>query len=263
VTIDLPALFAPRSLAVLALVSVRMSALVLIAPFFSTRAVPVSVRTTLILALTLLLHPIALARATATVELTLDTLITEALVGFAIGLGAAVFVGAAEMAGDLIAIQSGLSGAAVLDPMTSISMPVVGQFMQLLTLALLLAANAHLVMLDAVAVSLREFPVGSLVNARAGFAAMLSAGSTLFGLGIRFAAPVLAAILVANVALAILSRAAPQLNVLSIAFPLQIGLGLFVLAAALPFMVSGFVHWSADYDALLTRFLGALAAGGH
>lgn len=259
--IDLPVLLAPRSLAVLALMIVRMSALVLIAPFFSSRSVPVSVRTALVLLLALLLQPVALSYAAATVEISALSLASEALVGFAIGLGAALFVGAAEMAGDVMAIQSGLSGAAVLDPMTSISMPVMGQFMQLFTLVLLLAANAHLVMLDAVAVSLREFPAGGVANLRAGIAAMLSAGSALFVLGIRFAAPVIAAVLVANVALAILTRAAPQLNVLSVAFPLQIGVGLLVLALALPFIATGFAHWSADYDVLLTRMMGALATG--
>ncbi len=140
-------------------------------------------------------------------------------------------------------------------------MPVIGQFMQLLTVVLLLAADAHLVMLDAVAVSLREFPSGTVLHPTAGLAAMLSAGSALFLLGIRFAAPVIAAILVTNVALAILTRAAPQLNVLSVAFPLQIGVGLFVLAMAVPFIAATFSHWSADYDALLTRMLGALATG--
>ena len=261
-SLDLPFLIAPRSLAVLALTIVRMSALVLVAPFFSSRAVPVSLRTALILGLALLLHPVALSHATPVVEVTPGTVLDEALIGFAIGLGAALFVGAAEMAGDVIAIQSGLSGAATLDPMTSISMPVMGQFMQLFTLVLLLAANAHLVMLDAVAVSLREFPTGGIANLAAGVAAMLSAGSALFVLGIRFAAPVIGAILVTNVALAILTRAAPQLNVLSVAFPLQIGVGLFVLAMALPFIATAFTNWSADYDALLTGMLGAFATGG-
>ena len=65
-----------------------------------------------------------------------------------------------------------------------------------------------------------------------------------------------------NTALAILTRAAPQLNVLSVAFPLQIGVGLFVLAMAVPFIAGTFTHWSADYDALLTGMLGAFATGG-
>ena len=260
--LDLPELLGSRSLAVLVLTSVRLSALVIIAPFFSSRAIPLRLRTVLALGFTLLLHPVALAHAAATVEVTPATILDEALIGFAIGLGAALFVGAAEMAGDVMAIQSGLSGAAVLDPNTSISLPVVGQFMQLFTIVLLLAANAHLVMLDSVAVSLREFPTGMTLNPTAGFAAMLDAGGALFVLGIRFAAPVIAAILITNVALAILTRAAPQLNVLSVAFPLQIGVGLFVLAMAVPFIAGTFSHWSADYDVLITRMIGPLASGG-
>lgn len=259
---DLSELLGSRSLAVLVLTGVRLSALVTIAPFFSSRAVPLRLRTVLVLCFTLLLHPVALASATAAVEVTATALLDEALIGLAIGLGAALFVGAAEMAGDVIAIQSGLSGAAVLDPNTSISLPVMGQFMQLFTIVLLLAANAHLEMLGAVAASLRAFPSGTALHPAAGVAAMLSAGGTLFVLGVRFAAPVIAAILVTNVALAILTRAAPQLNVLSVAFPLQIGVGLFVLGMAVPFIAGTFSHWPADYDALLTRMLTPLATGG-
>jgi flagellar biosynthetic protein FliR len=204
---------------------------------------------------------VALAHAAPEVRLAPDAALGEALIGVAIGLGAAVFIGGAEMAGDLMAIQMGLSGAAALDPMTRVSMPVLGTFAQLLTLTLMLAANAHLVMLDAVAVTLHRFPVGGTIMVRDGLASLLSAGGALFALGIRFAAPVFAAMLVANVVLAILGRAAPQLNVLSVAFPLQIGIGLFMLAAALPFLAARLAAWPMEYDALLTRLLTPFPTG--
>jgi flagellar biosynthetic protein FliR len=138
---------------------------------------------------------------------------------------------------------------------------VLGTFVQLLTLTLMLAVNAHLVMLDAVAASLQRFPVGGAIMTRDGIATLLSLGGTLFTLGIRFAAPVFAAMLVANVVLAILGRTAPQLNVLSVAFPVQIGIGLFMLAAALPFLAARLAAWPGEYDALLTRLLIPFATG--
>jgi flagellar biosynthetic protein FliR len=258
---DLQELLAPRSMTVLVLAGVRLSALVLVAPVFSARSVPVRLRTAVFLVLVLLMHPVALGHAAADTRLAPDAALAEALIGLAIGLGAAVFIGGAEMAGDLMAIQTGLSGAAALDPMTRVSMPVLGTFAQLLTLTVLLAVNAHLVMLESVAVSLQRFPIGGAIQAQQGIAALLSTGGTLFALGVRFAAPVFAAMLIANVVLAILGRVAPQLNVLSVAFPLQIGVGLLMLAAALPFLAVRLAGWPGEYDALLTRLLIPFAPG--
>ena len=108
----------------------------------------------------------------------------------------------------------------------------------------------------------RLLPIGMPLDLQPGLAAMVRLGSMLFTLGLQFAAPVIATVLVANVALAILSRAAPQLNVLSVAFPLQIGVGLFAFAASIPLLAASFGGWADAYDSVLARVLGALAGGG-
>lgn len=252
-------LLAPGSASTLVLLGARVGGVVLVAPVFSARTVPVTLRTALLVLIAVLLQPAALGHLSGAPRLTAAALFTETLIGFAIGFGAAVTVGAAEVAGELMTVQIGLSGAAVLDPLTQQSTPVLGQFMQLLAVTLLLAGDAHLLMLDSLAASLRYLPVGAPVDAQAGFGAMVALGSTLFLLGLRFAAPVVAAVLVANVALAILSRAAPTLNVLSVAFPLQIGVGLLALGASLPLLAAWFTGWGAAYDGILTHLLGALA----
>ncbi len=252
-------LFAPGAPAVLVLLAARLGGLVMIAPVFSARTVPMMVRTALLVVLALVLVPVAATAPGTVPRVTPEAMIAETLVGFAIGFGAAVVVGAAEVAGDLMTAQIGLSGAAVLDPLSQQSVPVLGHFMQLFAVSLLLAFDAHLLMIDSVAASLRYIPVGSPVDAQAGLGAMVSLGGTLFGLGVRFAAPVLAAVLIANAALAILSRAAPSLNVLSVAFPVQIGIGLFALAASIPLIATWFTGWASAYDATLTHLLGALS----
>jgi flagellar biosynthetic protein FliR len=255
-------LFAPGSAPVLALFGARVSGLVLVAPVFSARLVPVAIRTALVILLTVLLQPVAMTHLTTTPALTPTTLLSETLIGFAIGIGAAIFVGAAEAAGELLAIQIGLSGAAIMDPLNQTQGPALGQFLNLYAVALLLALNAHLVMLDALAASLQHVPVGSAIDMQAGAASLVSLGSTLFALGLRFAAPVVALVLIGNVALAVLSRAAPQLNILSLAFPVQIGLGLFTFAAALPMISLWFQGWDLAYDGVLTRLFQSFAGGG-
>lgn len=253
-------LLGPGAAGTTILFGARVGGMVLVAPVFSSKTVPPMVKTALVVVLTFLLTPAALA-AGGTQTISPATALSETIIGFAIGLGAAVFVGAAEAAGDLLAVHIGLSGAAALDPLTHQSTPVLGQLASLFSVAVLLALDAHLIMIDALAASVRYLPVGAPLDWQPGLAAMVRVGSLLFALGLQFAAPTVAAVLLANVALAILSRAAPQLNVLSVAFPVQIGLGLFAIAASLPLIATSFTNWEPAYDAVLTRLLGALAGG--
>jgi flagellar biosynthetic protein FliR len=252
--------FAPGSVQTLVLLFARVGGLVLVAPVFSTKNVPASVKTAITVLLTVLLQPVAMAHATGIPQITPETFIAESLVGFGLGLGAALLVGAASVAGDLMGMQVGLSGAAILDPINNTQENVLGTFGNLFAVTLLLAVDAHLVMIDAVARSLTFAPIGGGIHA-AGLLAMVRAGSVLFGLGLQFAAPVIAAILIANTALAILSRAAPQLNLLSVAFPVQIGVGLVALAASIPFIGAFYHGWSGVYNNTVDHVMTALVRG--
>jgi flagellar biosynthetic protein FliR len=183
------------------------------------------------------------------------------LVGLALGLGAAFLIGAATVAGDVIGMQIGLSGAAVLDPTNNSSENALGTFGTLFATTMLLVVDAHLVMIDAVAKSVHVIPIGSGLHAT-GVYAMVRSASVLFGLGLQFAAPVIAAVLVANTALAVLSRTAPQLNILSVAFPVQIGIGLVALAASIPFVGAFYHGWSGVYNGTIDQVFRAFTRGG-
>jgi flagellar biosynthesis protein FliR len=247
---------------VLILFGARVGGVLLVAPVFSARVVPVMVRVGLLIALTVLLQPVALAQVTNAPAITPESMLGETLVGFAIGIGAALFVGAAEAAGDLITTQIGLSGSTLLDPMSQTSVAVLGQFAQLFAITLLLTLDGHLIMLDALAASVHMLPVGAPIEVAAGAGTLVSQAATLFELGIRFAAPVVAAALIANVALAVLSRAAPQLNILAVAFPVQIGIGLFAFAASIPLIAAVLTGWPEAYRGLLTRVMGSFVGSG-
>lgn len=256
--------FAPGSGTVLALLGLRIAGLVLIAPVYSAKPVPPMLKAGLIVLLTVLLQPAARGSAHAGAVLDLPTAFGETLVGFAIGLGAALFIGAAEAAGELMAIQIGLSGAALMDPMTQQQGPALGRFTSFFAITLLLSLNGHLMMIDALAATTRMMPLGAPLDMAAGARAMVASGAQLFALGLRFAAPVIAIILITNAALAVLGRAAPQLNILSVAFPIQIGVGLVALAATIPVIAMFFNGFSGEYRTVITHTLGALSgARGH
>ena len=251
--------FAPETMVALVLLASRVGGVVLVAPFFSARMVPVTVRTAMVILFTIVLHPAARSVAGPR-GITPAAVLGETLIGLTIGLAAALIIGAAEVAGEYISLQIGLSGAALLDPLSNNQSAVLGTFLQLFAVTVLLTAGGHLVMLEALADSTQRLPLGSALTADTGLLDIVNLGGTLFAFGLRFAAPVIAVALVANVALAVLSRAAPQLNILQLAFPIQILVGLATLMAAIPFIGSWLMGWESSYSDLLTRALGALGA---
>ena len=249
--------FLPPALAELApgfLLAARVGGMVLVAPVYSARVVPSRVKAAVWILMTIAIYPMAIADPSATFGLV--SLIREMFLGVIVGLGAAVFVGAAEAAGEWIAVQTGLSGATTLDPTSSRSTPTLGQFLNFTITLVLLTVGAHLVLLEAVAATTDVVPLGGAPSKDAGVAMAVLAGSTLFTMGLRLAAPVVAVVLVANAALGVLARTAPQVNLLLVAFPVQIGLGLLVLGFSLPTAATMFTSWTFEFEGLLGGVLG-------
>jgi flagellar biosynthetic protein FliR len=257
--------FTPGVPQALVLLALRVGGMLLVAPVFSAKTVPMKVRTGLLLLLTLLLAGPAVAAARPglpALQVTPAAFVAESLVGFAVGFGAAVLVAAAETAGDLMSTSVGLSGASLLDPISGATNTVLANFAQLFAVTVLLSVGGHLVMLDALAESVRAVPLGLAgtggVDVRAGLAALVASGAALFALGLKFAAPVVAAAMIGNVALAVLTRVAPALNVFTVAFPLQIGLGLAAAVAALAYLATWIAGWGAHLGGVLGPIFAAL-----
>ena len=254
-------IFRSETAQLVVLLSTRLTGLFLIGPLFSSRAVPMKVRAGLLVLLTFLLLPGAVTAldgaAPEPAGGMVGKLASEAVLGVTLGLGAALFIAAAESAGDTLAVQMGLSGANVLDPSSGTQMPVIGQFLGLFALALLLAVGAHLVILETLSASVQALPPGRPLDLEAGVLASVKMLGVQFLLGLRFAAPVVAAMMIGNAALGIMAKTVPQLNVLMMAFPLHIGIGLVTLGISLPLMAEYFGDWPAHYTELVDRALGS------
>jgi len=252
-------LFTPHGATVTALAALRVTGVVWIAPIFSARVLPQTLKAAITVLLTVAIWPAAM-RADASVALTVPAVFSELVIGLTIGLGAAIFIAAAGAAGDMLAVQMGLSGANVLDPMSQTQLPALGSFLTLFVTSLILATGGHLVIIEALAASHDLIPTGEIVRAQ-GILDVVGLGSTLLWMGLRMAAPVIASMLLATVAMGVLARTVPQLNVLMVSFPVHIAIGLFVLAATLPLVASAFTDWGPDYGLGVGRLLEGLAPG--
>lgn len=250
----------PPVLIAMVLAFFRVAGLMLIAPLFSARMVPRMVRAALAVLLTVLLVP-ALPPVPSTMIVGPAELATELIVGLGIGLGAAVMIGGAELAGDILAVQTGLSGGTALDPLTGQGTGVLSQLLGLTVLLLLLVTNGHLVLIEALAASYTIVPIGWAFDLTGGVLELVGTMSLLFSQGLQFAAPIIASVTVGYMALGVLARTSPQLNMLAVAFPLQIGLGLLVLGASLPLAASFYSSWPGHVRGLSGDFLRALLGG--
>lgn len=239
------------------LVLFRVTGLMLVAPLLASRTVARPLRAAFAVLLTALVIP-TLPPVPDWVVLTPGALLAELVVGLGIGIGAALLIGGAELAGDVLAVQTGLAGATALDPLTGQGTGILGQFLSLFVLMLLLSTGGHLVMIEALTASYEVVPVGAPFDVHNGILEVASTFTLLFSQGLQFAAPIIAAVSVGYVALGVLARTSPQLNMLAVAFPLQIGLGLLILAGALPMAATFYAAWPVHIEGLAGRFLTSL-----
>lgn len=161
-------------------------------------------------------------------------LVQQLLIGLSIGLGLQLIFAAFEVAGDLLGLQMGLSFASFIDPQNSTSSPLIGSLLNLIATLVFLAINGHLMMIAGIAESFSVIPIGSDSPSAANWHALALLGSEMFRVGLHLALPVLATMLILNLALGVLARAAPQLNIFAVGFPATILIGLTAFALIMP-----------------------------
>jgi len=161
----------------------------------------------------------------------------EFLIGFTIGLMARLIFTAVELAGEMMGFQMGFSIVNVIDPQTSTQVPIIGQFQMILTTLVFLSINAHHYFLSAIAESFILVPPlhASLSGELLG--GMVKLAGNMFVLAIKIGAPVIATLFITNIALSIISKTIPQMNILIVGFPLTIAAGLLIMSLSLPLFV--------------------------
>lgn len=184
----------------------------------------------------------------------------QVLIGLAMGFTMRLIFAAFEFAGNFIGLQMGLGFATLMDPQNGAQSPVMGSFLTLITTLAFLATNGHLMMIAALGESFRYFPIlpGQGIDTHA-WRLIVAWGGSIFTIGTILALPIIAVILVVNIALAVLSKVSPQLNIFVIGFPLLLGLGLWGLSLLLPYMMPIATHFMEEGSAMLMRLLGTLA----
>jgi flagellar biosynthetic protein FliR len=214
----------------------RVSAMMLAAPIFSSASISVRVRVLLAVAVAALVAPLAPSAATPEPLSALGVLtaLREVAIGLVMGFVMQLVFGAVVVAGHSVAMSMGLGFAMSVDPQNGVQVPVVSQLNVVLATLLFLAVDGHLLLIRAVADSFTLLPVAGLAPPAEMFANVAALGSQLFASALLLGLPTLTAVLMINVAFGVITRAAPQLNIFAVGFPVTILAGFLFMLLALP-----------------------------
>jgi flagellar biosynthetic protein FliR len=219
------------------LIAVRISGLLLFAPFVGSSAVPARVKAALVFALTALLFP---AYGSITLQPSLGwgwiaSVGSELFVGVALGLMIGFVFEGAQLAGQVLGVQMGFSLANVLDPQSQVESSVMSAFHQTIALLIFLQLDVHHWLFRGIAKSFQYVPLGKLPAGLSGAGEVLKAASGLWLIGIQIAAPALIATMLADIGFAFLAKASPQFPVLLVGLSIKSVAGFLLIAAALRF----------------------------
>ncbi|MCE0911122.1 MULTISPECIES: flagellar biosynthetic protein FliR [Pseudomonas] len=221
----------------------RVTAVLMTMPIFGTRMLPTRVRLYAAIAITVVIVP-GLPPLPEFDPLSLRGLLLcaeQVIVGALFGLTLQMLFQAFVLAGQIVAIQMGMAFASMVDPANGVNVAVIGQFMSMLVSVLFLLMNGHLVAFEVVTESFTTLPVGSALVVQH-FWEIVGRLSWVFGAGLLLVLPAIASLLVVNIAFGVMTRAAPQLNIFSIGFPLTLVLGMVIFWIGLADILS---HYQA------------------
>ncbi len=239
----------------------RISAMLVAAPVFGARMVPIRVRLVLALVLALMMAPMVSQDVAASDPLSAQGLLIGAqqiVIGLAMGFTLQMVFTAVVIGAQSIAMSMGLGFATAVDPQNGVQVPVVAQYYLTLATLIFLALDGHLLLVQILIDSFQTLPVGMTGLSSNGLWELVNWGGRMFAGAVLIALTGITALLLINLAFGVMSRAAPQLNIFGVGFPVMMGAGFIVIMVSLPGMTP---HVS---NLMLNAFdlLGSLLAGG-
>ncbi len=230
------------------LIFFRMSGLLIFAPIFGNRTVPTQSKIGLSLILTVVMLPILPIQMTpisqTIVGLVIDVF-RELMIGMILGFASQLVFAGVQLAGQLISVQMGFSLATVMDPQFNNQSPTISQLQNIFALLVFLLMDGHHWLLEGLAHTFEILPIGAFTYTAPVAEGVFHMAGKLFVTAFQVGAPVIVALFLATLALGLISRAVPQLNVFSVSFPIKIAIGFAALMLSL--------HVSASVLQLLFR----------
>jgi len=252
--------FGIESVPVFVLVLIRTGGLLLAAPVFGASVVPVTARVAIAFALAFLFAPLV-GPASVPTGIAGFALAGagELAIGLLIGFAASLLFAAVQLAGHLIDQDLGISLAATLDPISNEQVSIVSQFKTALAVTVYLLINGHHFLVACTLESFRTVPVAGLACPPAIPVTLVGdMAARLFAVALGLAAPALATLFLVTVAMAFLARTVPEMNLLTLGYPMRVLVGYAALAVGVGFFVHGFARLVAGHESSIRSVLPLL-----
>ncbi|XPV77293.1 MAG: flagellar biosynthetic protein FliR [Desulfovibrio sp.] len=236
----------------------RISIVLFMLPFFGSKTIPTPVKGALVLIITLSVWPALSFPAELFPNNIWDIgvlILGEAFLGLTLSIAINVLFAAIQTGGHLMGFQMGFAMVNVVDPVTGVNEGVTAHFLYMTTMLTFLALNGHLYLISGVAQSFEMVPPGQLFISPALVHNVFDLTAEMFVLAIRIASPLMVAILLVDLSLALISRAAPQMNVLLLGFPIKILVGFVFLVLIFEVMTLHVGEWIASLNDLFYNLL--------
>lgn len=216
----------------------RVLAVFTVAPIFSSRAFPVRAKIALALLVAFAAQPSLPNQSLINLNgpEAWGAVIQQVGIGLAIGFVVRLVFSAFELAGEVVGFQMGLNFASFFDPTLNTQSSAAARFFGYMASLLFVVVNGHLMVLMAVIRSFEVFPVNQNFLEALSLMKLYSLGGELFASGFWIALPIIGMLMFANLALGIVSRVAPQMNIYAVGFPITLSVGLIGMAATLPML---------------------------
>ena len=235
----------------------RISAMLLTAPIFSLDALTLPIRIMLALVLTFFVYPMVDWPVLDPISaIGFFQIVNQLFIGAMMGLMLQVAIGAIVLGGQAMAGSMGLSMASMYDPNVG-NVPVISQFLVILSTMIFLGFGGHVIMISMIVDSFTALPIGESMLNQATFGKVVAWSSMIFLGGVLISLPVLISLLFINIGLGIITRAAPSLNIFSVGFPASIAAGFVILIIALESII-GRMRWLWTQAFLHARDLDGL-----
>lgn len=214
----------------------RISAMLVAMPVIGTRLVPTRAKVVISFAVSLVAIPLLpdLPQFEALSLQALMISVQQILIGLAMGFTLQLVFAALMIAGEAIAMSMGLGFASMIDPTNGVNVPVISQFFMIIGTLLFLSLGGHLMLIQLIVNSFQSLPISPTGVLRDGYWAIVSWGSQMFIGALWLAIPALISMLVITLSLGVMTRAAPQLNIFSVGFPVTMFLGFVILILVIP-----------------------------
>lgn len=222
----------------------RILALVAVAPVVGHRSVPTRVKIGLAAFVTLIVAPTLAPMPQVTVFSAEGVwiLVNQFLIGAALGFTMQIVFAVVTAAGDLMGLGMGLGFASFFDPQANTSTPALSSWLNIMAMLAFLVFDGHLQMIAALVETFHSVPVSANVLSGNGYRLIVGWGATVFNAGLLLSLPVVVALLITNISLGILNRAAPQIGIFQIGFALTMLVGLLLIQLMMPNLIPYFAR---------------------